>query len=111
MDVVHIKVMDILVDVRIHFGCKLIMLTGGVRLTFDNFAFSCRLFGLKGSFDRWGWSKCRHGWLLTALMRNNGGGLNEIEEGTCRTPAIGRATQCYNHNVWGSFDHEGTTQF
>ncbi|XP_028413893.1 uncharacterized protein LOC114536743 isoform X2 [Dendronephthya gigantea] len=62
-----------------------------------------------GSFDRKGWSVCGNGYYMTGLYRTSGHNLYNIEEAKCCRPKsqVKSWGNCYNHNVWSSFDRKG----
>ena len=61
------------------------------------------------SFDRQGWSTCKNGYYMTGLYNTNGPRLGNIEEAKCCRPKSQKKQwgQCYNLDVWGSFDRRG----
>ena len=67
------------------------------------------------SFDNEGWSYCGHSRYMTGLYRSDAIGLdiiNQLDEAKCAdAPGYLFSTEgdweCYSHNWWGSFDHEG----
>ena len=61
------------------------------------------------SFDRKGWSTCNNGYYMTGLYNTAGPRLGNIEEAKCCRPKSQRKQwgQCYNLNVWHSFDNRG----
>jgi len=59
------------------------------------------------------WALCPNGYFLQGLYRNSGDGwLWQIEEAKCCKPNISpsRYQDCYNENIWGSFDHYGLSE-
>jgi len=68
------------------------------------------------SMDKWGWSICKKGYLLTGLKRDGlGNALYNLAYGVCEQPAEGAgaepkgipANQCYHENWWKKFDSKG----
>ena len=61
------------------------------------------------SFDHKGWSTCRNGFFMKGLYRTSGQYLRNIESAKCCRPrgAVKHWGQCYNQNVWHSFDKKG----
>jgi len=69
------------------------------------------------SFDKWGWSKCKDGYLLTGLATDKRGtmdALYDLEVATCAKPVEGEAEDitvpsytCYHENWWKKFDSKG----
>lgn len=61
------------------------------------------------SFDRKGWSTCKNGYYMTGLYNTNGKKLYNIESARCcRSKSQEKQWgQCYNLNVWSSFDRRG----
>jgi hypothetical protein len=65
------------------------------------------------SFDKWGWSVCKFGWLLTGMKRDGrGSALYNIQQARCEKPCEGnkeniKITHCYHENWWKAFDTKG----
>merc|ERR1712216_311846 len=70
------------------------------------------------SFDRWGWSTCKHGYLLVGLKTDQQGSadaLYNLNKAVCAKPCEGAASEvikieryaCYHENWWKSFDFAG----
>jgi hypothetical protein len=68
------------------------------------------------SMDKWGWSVCKKGYLLTGLKRDGlGDALYNLGYGVCEQPAEGAgvspagipANDCYHENWWKKFDTKG----
>jgi len=63
--------------------------------------------------DKWGWSLCKHGWLLTGLKTDaRGNALYNLEQAKCEKPCEGQnenipITHCYHENWWKKFDTKG----
>lgn len=63
--------------------------------------------------DKWGWSVCKHGWLLTGLKTDGrGNALYNLEQARCEKPCEGQnenipITHCYHENWWKKFDTKG----
>jgi hypothetical protein len=63
--------------------------------------------------DKWGWSICKFGWLLTGLKRDGrGSALYNIQQGRCEKPCEGnkeniKISHCYHENWWKKFDTKG----
>jgi len=56
------------------------------------------------------WAVCPTGYFLQGLYRNDGEGwVYQIEEAKCCKPNTfpEKYQDCYNENIWGSFDHIG----
>jgi len=68
------------------------------------------------SFDKWGWSVCPTGWLMTGFRTDGGGdALYNIDLGQCEKPCEGEGedkvtidiSHCYHENWWKKFDSKG----
>jgi hypothetical protein len=68
------------------------------------------------SMDKWGWSTCKKGYMLTGLKRDGlGDALYNLAYGVCEQPAEGSgptpagipANECYHENWWKKFDSKG----
>merc|ERR1712093_323192 len=68
------------------------------------------------SMDKWGWSVCKAGWLMTGFKTDgNGDALYNINLGRCEQPCEGTGTDkfkiniahCYHENWWKKFDSKG----
>jgi len=70
------------------------------------------------SFDRWGWSTCKHGYLLVGLKTDQQGSadaLYNLNKAVCAKPCEGAASEvikieryaCYHENWWKKFDTAG----
>lgn len=68
------------------------------------------------SMDKWGWSVCKAGWLMTGFNTDgNGDALYNIDLGKCEQPCEGTGTDkfdikiahCYHENWWKKFDSKG----
>jgi hypothetical protein len=71
-----------------------------------------------GTFDKWGWSTCKDGYLMVGMKTDQKGtkdALYNIDQGICQRPfeahtAITRAVEsyrCYHENWWKKFDSRG----
>ena len=59
------------------------------------------------------WALCPTGYFLRGLYRNDGDGwVYQIEEALCCKPNTfpDKYQDCYNENIWGSFDHIGLSR-
>ena len=70
------------------------------------------------SMDKWGWSVCKKGFLLTGLKRDGmGNALYNLAYGVCEQPAEGSGpsprgvptNECYHENWWKKFDSKVCT--
>jgi len=68
------------------------------------------------SMDKWGWSTCKKGYMLTGLKRDGlGDALYNLAYGVCEQPAEGSGptpagiptNECYHENWWKKFDSKG----
>jgi len=68
------------------------------------------------SFDKWGWSVCKAGYLMTGFRTDGGGdALYNIDLGQCEQPCEGTGSDksaiaiqhCYHENWWKKFDSKG----
>jgi hypothetical protein len=66
--------------------------------------------------DKWGWSVCKRGFMLTGLKTDGlGDALYNLAYGVCEQPAEGSgptpagipANECYHENWWKKFDSKG----
>merc|ERR1712096_234180 len=66
------------------------------------------------SMDKWGWSVCKKGWLLTGIGSDGrGDALYNMDRGKCERPCEGNGKEtiaishCYHENWWKKFDSKG----
>jgi hypothetical protein len=64
--------------------------------------------------DKWGWSVCKKGFLLTGIGSDGrGDALYNLDRGRCEKPCEGSSREaigishCYHENWWKKFDSKG----
>jgi len=81
---------------------------------YNNTPSTCQHTNWWGTLDNFHvWALCPNGSFLQGLYRNSGDGwLYKIEEAKCCKPNIfpDQYEDCYNENIWGSFDNRGLSE-
>jgi len=61
-----------------------------------------------------GWSRCRHGFLMTGIKKGNCGGLQCLEKARCAKPCWGqkrlKLARCYQANWWDTLNRAGVAK-
>ncbi|CAH3151158.1 unnamed protein product [Porites lobata] len=81
---------------------------------YESMASTCQTANWWGVLDGENvWAVCPTGYFLQGLWRNDGDGwIYKIEEAKCCKPNTlpDQYKDCYNENIWGSFDHKGLSE-